>query len=97
MPQRRWVQEHTDALVALFEDDEFDPSKVSTGYLNDKYDALDDSHVLKTVTKERFRHHYKEKCRQFLVGQSLNGAPSECFMCIKQFQLRPLTLMSLFI
>ena len=72
-----WIAKHTTALVAFMRNGSFDPNNTSKEYLEEFYEELDESNVLREVGVEKFKTHYQEKSTTFLVDKGIPKTNSE--------------------
>jgi hypothetical protein len=71
MSASRWGKNQTKALRTLFHSKVADPVKRDTEYVDAIWeDALP---ILKNFSKDRFRHHYREKAKLFLAAKAGQG------------------------
>lgn len=68
----------------MFHSKAADPLKLDTEYVDDIWE--DSVPILKQMTQDRFRHHYKEKAKLFLTGKAAESIRrSEFYGCSLHF------------
>lgn len=78
----RWTQKHTKELVQMINTGELNPERTGKFYLEQAFNELPDDHILKGVGVEKFRTHFIDKARDWLVDQNLHADKSElCCIC----------------
>jgi hypothetical protein len=75
MPHKavQWGKPHNKALQALFVSKEANPTRTELDYIDSFWDHAPENSMLLQISKERFRHHYKEKATQWMFEQALGG------------------------
>ena len=71
----RWnPKAHSAALRELFDNDEADPERTDSAYIDEIHSNLDNDNPLSDIDdKVIFRKHYKEKATAYLMSRAISG------------------------